>query len=330
MTEDEEECGPSYLDQLRAALVDTHGLDEIPDPVPLIGEDILFQDSLNWLVGKPGSMKSFVALDMAGSVGAGVSWQGYPVTQGTVLFLVAEGVRGTKKRVRAWEKATGRAMDDVSFLPVAVQSKVATQWDALVQLVREVRPVLVVIDTQARVTVGVEENSNTEMGEFVAQAERLRVACAACVVIVHHIGRNGDTGRGATTLDGAMSTIVKVTKDEDRVQLECQKNKDGQEWDDIRLRAVPTADSIILAIDDGISSPTNTASAAAFKMGRIWWEHHKTNWIGTSALVDIVAPRSTFYRNVGELEKFGLVQVDSSGRHRRYRLVDDGEVPRWE
>jgi hypothetical protein len=93
-----------------------------------------------------------------------------------VLYLVAEGVRGTKKRVRAWEKSMGREMTGVLFLPIAVQSKNGAQWDAFVELVRELKPALIVIDTQARVTVGVEENSNTEMGEFVDRAERLRMA----------------------------------------------------------------------------------------------------------------------------------------------------------
>jgi hypothetical protein len=245
---------PSHLDRLRAALVDTEGLDDIPDPEPLIGQDILFRDCLVWMVGKPGSMKSFTALDMGGCVGTGETWQGYPVSQGPVLFLVAEGVRGTKKRVRAWEKSMGRRMTGVYFLPVAVQSKHAAQWTALVELVAELQPVLIILDTQARVTVGAEENSNTEMGEFVHQAERLRAASGACVLIVHHIGRNGDTGRGATTLDGALSTIIKVGKDDDRVTLECQKNKDGAEWDPIDLRAVPTGDSLVLVVSDGLTT----------------------------------------------------------------------------
>ncbi|WP_349878774.1 AAA family ATPase [Micromonospora sp. HUAS YX12] len=184
---------PSHLDRLRAALLDSAGLDTIPDPEPLIGEDVLFRDSLVWVVGKPGHGKSFVVLDMAAAVGTGEPWQTYPVQQGPVVFLVAEGARGTKKRVRAWETAMGRRMENVYFLPLPVQSTNRAEWDALVELCREIGAVMVVIDTQARVTVGVEENSNTEMGHFVDQAEKLRAASAACVVIVHHIGRNGET-----------------------------------------------------------------------------------------------------------------------------------------
>lgn len=312
----------SHLDRLRAALVDTAGLDGIPDPEPLIGADIVFRDTLAWMVGKPGSGKSFVALDMAASVGTGEPWQTHPVVQGPVLFLVAEGVRGTKKRVRAWEKAMGRTMTGVAFLPFAVQSTNRSQWDAFVELAAERKFALVILDTQARITVGVEENSNTEMGEFVHQAEKLRAAAGACVLIVHHIGRNGETGRGATVLDGALSTIIKVTKDEDRIKLECTKNKDDAEWDPIDLRTAPIGDSVVLMLDDGPGRPAGGgASNAALKMARTWDEHHGTNWVGKTDLVDVVAAKTTLYRNLRELLRAGVVEQDDHGAHPKYRLV---------
>jgi hypothetical protein len=309
---------PTHLDQLRGALVDTDGLDGIPDPEPLIGEDILFRDGLAWMVGKPGCGKSFTALDMAGCVATGEHWQGYPVSEGPVLYLVAEGVRGIKKRVRAWEKSMGLRMTGVQFLPVAVQSKNGAQWAAFVELARELQPVLIVIDTQARVTVGVEENSNTEMGEFVHQAERLRAASAACVLIVHHIGRNGDTGRGATTLDGALSTVIKVTKDDDRVKLECQKNKDGAEWDDIDLRAVPTGESLVLMVSDGMHTKPADMSP---KWVREWWTTFEDEPVSVATLVKAgVVAESTFHRTKLALIKAGVLYREGQGNSTRYRL----------
>jgi len=313
---------PSFLDQLRAVLVDAAGLDSIPDPVALIGDEIVFQDSLVWMVGKPGSMKSFTALDMAGCVATGEPWQGFPVAQGLALILVAEGVRGTKKRVRAWEKAMGHDMAGVQFLPVAVQSKNAAQWSAFVDLAAELKPVLVVVDTQARVTVGVEENSNTEMGEFVHRLEQLRRATGACVLVVHHIGRHGDTGRGATTVDGAVSTIIKVTKDDDRVTLECTKNKDGVEWEDIILRAVPTGDSVVLMSDDGTQRPTN--DVATRKWVAEWWRVHEREPVSVSVLCKSgVCSETTFHRSKRELLSSGLIVREGSGNATRYRLTLD-------
>lgn len=48
------------------------------------------------------------------------------------------------------------------------------------ELARELAPALIVIDTQA---VGVEENSNTEMGDFVAKAERVRTRTSDLLAI---------------------------------------------------------------------------------------------------------------------------------------------------
>lgn len=318
-TVDELDSG-DLLATLRAALVDAAGLDDIPDPEPLIGEDILFLDSLVWMVGKPGCMKSFTALDMAGCIGSGEMWQGYRVHQGGVLYLVAEGVRGTKKRVRAWEKAMGHTMDGVTFLPIAVQSRNGAQWAAFVELAAELSPALVIVDTQARVTVGVEENSNTEMGEFVHRLEQLRRASGACVVVVHHIGRNGDTGRGATTVDGAVSTIVKVTKDDDRVILECTKNKDGVEWDDIVLRAVPMGESVVLMPDDGTRRARN--DVAGRKWVAEWWRVHEREPISISVLVKSgVCTETTFHRSKRDLLSSGLVVKEGNGNAVRYRLT---------
>lgn len=319
-----EEDEPSYLDMLRAALVDSAGLDNIPDPDPLIGEDLLFRDCLVWMVGKPGCMKSFTALDMAGCVGTGEHWQGWPVKQGKVLYLVAEGVSGTKKRVRAWEKAMGRTMDDVIFLPIAVQSKLATQWAALIELATELKPALIVIDTQARVTVGVEENSNTEMGIFVDQAERLRKATGACVLIVHHIGKSSDGGRGATTVEGAVNTIIKVTKDENRVTLECTKNKDGTEWEPIKLRAIPTGDSVVLGLDDGTSHSDTYTSLVARKWVQDWWRVHERDPVSVSVLVKSgIVAEPTFHRTKRDLLTQGVVVKEGNGNATRYRLALD-------
>lgn len=312
----EDSPAQSALEALRAQLLDSAGLDNIPDPDPLIGTDTLFRDSLNWLIGKPGSGKSFVALDIAGCVGTGLPWQGHKVSQGPVLYLVAEGVRGVKKRVRAWEQSMATRMSGVYFLPVAVQAKNALQWQALIELARELKPILIIIDTQARATVGVEENSNMEMGEVVDQFERLRWANGACVIVVHHIGRAGDTGRGATALDGALSTIVKCTKDDLDVTLECTKNKDGEQWAPLWLRLIPTGESLVPMVAHGEARFTKR------KWLQEWWSQHETEPVSVSTLIDTgVVSKSQFHRDKLGLINTGLVVRTGTGHTTRYALT---------
>lgn len=309
----------SPLAKLRAALVDTLGLDDIPEPEPLIAE-VLYRDSLAWLIGPPGNGKSFVALDFAGSVGTGLSWQTRPVTAGAVLYLIAEGVSGVRPRVRAWETAAGQAMADVHFLPVAVQSANDADWGALVELAVELAPVLIVVDTQARVTTGLDENSARDMGLYVHRIERLRIATRACVLSVHHQGRNGDHMRGSTALEGAATTIIRATKADELITITCAKQKDAPEFEDFTLRLIQTDSSAILALTSTVDSPQRN-SAAIRRMLSAWWAAHESDWVSVSVLVKSqVCAEATFHRSKKALVKTGILSTDGAKRAIRYRL----------
>lgn len=315
-------CPPpaaSYLDTLRAALVDSEGLDSLPEPEFLI-RGVLYLDSVAWLQGRPGSGKSFLALDIAACVAADEPWQGNVVEPVNVLYVVGEGTSGLRQRVRAWESAMSQELGEVlQFLPVAVQAMNGGDWDALIELAASEPYRLIVLDTQARLTVGMEENSAKDMGVFVRQLERLRAATGACVLVVHHQGRVGEHMRGSTAMEGAATTVIQVSKEDDLVTVKCLKQKDALPFDDIRLRLLPRDDSAILAVDDGKIAPSGPSNAAA-KTSRDWFELHGREWVTASKLVDVVAPKSTFYRHVAELERAGFAEVDRAGRFTLYRL----------
>ncbi|HEV3170836.1 MAG TPA: AAA family ATPase [Actinocrinis sp.] len=218
-------------------LLDSDGLDHIPRLEPVI-DGFLYRDTLARIIGPSGHMKSFVALDFAGHVGGGHDWRGFRVVKGPVVYLVAEGGEGIRKRVRAWEQYHGRKMAGVRFLPRPVQAGDQVAWSVLVEVARRIEPALIIFDTQARITVGVEENSSKEMGLVVARMDDLRAATKACVALIHHQGLQGDHGRGSTAVKGAMQTELRVTKKgkkgpEARVIVSSDKQKDDEELDDI-------------------------------------------------------------------------------------------------
>jgi hypothetical protein len=217
----------SLLDRMRAELLTADQVATRPNPRPLVN-GLLDLDSEAWLIGKPGSFKSFVALDLAGHVGTGKPWHNRRVHQGTVIYIVAEGASGTTLRVRAWQAEHG-PMDNVLFLPRPVQVRNAPAWEALVALCRELEPALVIIDTQARVTVGMKENDATDMGVYVEAVRQLREATTACVLTIHHIGRNGQDARGSNAIDGAQGTELRLNRPEGvelAVELHMDKQKD--------------------------------------------------------------------------------------------------------
>lgn len=225
-------------DALLAELLDASSLDNMPTLEPLVG-DLLHLDSLARVVGPSGHMKSFMTIDFAGHVGTGMKWHGHHVRQGTVVYLVAEGARGIRKRVRAWEKHHGIKMTDVLFLPRPVQA-MSPEWDTLIEAMRRLEPAMIVIDTQARVSVGVEENSAKELGLVIDRMEQLRAATGACVLVIHHTGHVGEHGRGSSSAKGALQSELHVSKKGDRaanivITLKTGKQKDDEEGSDLQF-----------------------------------------------------------------------------------------------
>ncbi|QXE36950.1 bifunctional DNA primase/polymerase [Streptomyces sp. GMY02] len=231
-----EEHFEARLRALDEELLDTEDLDHIPALEPIV-EDVLFKDTLARIYGASGTFKSFMTLDFAACVGTGTPWHGQRVRQGEVIYLVAEGIKGIRKRVRAWEQHHGTRMTGVKFLPRPVQA-MDPEWLVLIELCRRRRPSLIVVDTQARVTVGIEENSNTEMGKVVDRMEQLRGSSGACVLLVHHTGHDSDRGRGATAVKGALQTEIGVERKgkgllDSQVTLKTGKQKDDEELGDV-------------------------------------------------------------------------------------------------
>ena len=225
---------PDPVEMLLGELVTLDQLCALPPLEPLI-EGYLMMDTAAWMIGPSGHGKSFVEVDMVQSVATGKPWHGHAVRQGLVVVLVAEGARGLGPRAKAWEEHHGAtAGRNVLFLPRPVQAAGA-EWDVFVRAMARLQPVMITIDTQARVSVGMEENSNKEMGVLVEQIERLRRATGACVLTVHHTGKSGLDGRGASAIKGAAQTELTVTRNGQRVTVKTSKQKDGRELPPLEL-----------------------------------------------------------------------------------------------
>lgn len=197
---------------LRGSLFDAGDINEIK--VEYLVASLLAKDSLAWMYGDPGCYKSFVALDIAASValGAGVQWAGAPTKQGPVLYIAAEGSAGMAKRKRAWEAMTGKSLDGrLKFLTMAIRITEEGFLEELISICQEIRPALIVIDTQSRVTPGLEENGSV-MSIYVEAVTALRLATGACVLTLHHTTKGTDVLRGHGSLYGAADTVLYVTK----------------------------------------------------------------------------------------------------------------------
>lgn len=244
---------------LELELITGTQLDGIADPVPLV-DGYLFADSLARVNGRPGQGKSFVAVDIGCSVATGTPWAGRKAVQGEAFLLVAEGVSGVRRRVRAWERHHGVKVGDALVLfPRAVQVG-GPEWPAFLALAAARRPALIVLDTQARVTVGRKENDAGDMGEVVDGLEALRAATGACVLAVHHAGKADDAGgRGSNAMEGAMTSEFGVTKVGPVLTLRTTKQKDVDQPGPLLFDLAPV--QLDRDLGDGLSEPDPVPAA---------------------------------------------------------------------
>lgn len=217
---------------LRARMYTRSQLKLIPPPTWLI-KDWLTTDSLARISGSPGSWKSFVALDMACCVATGHEYHGHRVDVGRVLYIAGEGVAGTGKRIDAWELENGVTVPDERFTLLAgpVNAASLDEWAELCAVNSTDVYDLIILDTQARMTAGLDENDNSEMSAFLARLDLLRRESGATVLVVHHSGHGQGRGRGASSMWGGMD--VELFLDRDRKagtsKLGFIKSKDNPE-----------------------------------------------------------------------------------------------------
>jgi hypothetical protein len=251
-----------------AECVDGAGLDDIPEPQAVV-DGYLFRDTLARINGRPGQGKSFVAIDLAAAVGAGLSWHGRAVQQGKVLYVVAEGMSGIRRRVRAWEKRHDRELENVAFLGRAIQT-MGEEWQTLIEMIEASRPSLVIVDTQARSTVGADENSATDMGQVVHALDELRARSGACVLLIHHKGHKGEHGRGSNAVEGALHSEFDVSKSGANVMLTTTKQKDCEPAPTLIMTLNSVGDSAVLvsSLDGDPADPFAPMATSSVDVGR--------------------------------------------------------------
>jgi hypothetical protein len=219
-------------------------LRKLPAPEWLV-TGMLETRALGVLYGASMSCKSFVALDLAMSVAAGVQWHGRSVKKGRVAYVIGEGTTGATKRIEAWLQHAG--LDDVEgafFMLEAPQIARQSELMALTACLCDEahKPSLIVLDTLARCFVGGDENSAQEVGEFVGACRHLQQQLDAAVLIVHHTGKPKNKKnsqaleRGSSALRAAANVMIEQRRNGDLIKIINDKQKDDEECKPFALR----------------------------------------------------------------------------------------------
>lgn len=209
-------------------------------PPRWIVEGTLQEQSAAVLFGPPGEGKSFVALDIALCMAAGIAWHGHAVVPGNVLYIAAEGAAGLGVRVQAWIKEHGLLSapnafqlftDELTF----AEREMADDFLEFVADEAEVaRPRLIVVDTLSQTSTGFEENSNTDMARYFKRVQGLVNRTGATVLVIHHTGKESSKGeRGAFAIRGNIDTSIEAKRVEAEgkryVALHARKQKNDEE-----------------------------------------------------------------------------------------------------
>jgi AAA domain/DnaB-like helicase N terminal domain len=243
------------VDRLRQRLHVGGAVRSIPAPTALV-DGLLFTPGVSFIYGPPKVGKSFFALDLALSVATGRRFMGRETHAGCVLYVAAEGVGGLGPRVDAWcefHRVPGEQLAATSWLTTAVNLSVESDVASLERFARELQPVLIVLDTLARCTVGVEENSARDMGVVVGALDRLRDAIDGHICVVHHAGKNVAAGlRGTTALRGAADTVISLTGDAKATEVKVEDQKDAEPARPWWCQLAPCSSSVVIVPASGV------------------------------------------------------------------------------
>lgn len=212
-------------------------------PAEWIVRGVLPRAEICVIYGESGSGKSFLTLDLSAAITRGIVWRDLPVMKGKVVYVIAEGAGGFKKRLRAYSQEHKCELHELpAVIPnapnlleakdVAELTKSIVQWG---------RPDVIIIDTLSATIPGGNENSGEDVGLVLSHCKFIHSKTGALVVLIHHSGKDATRGaRGWSGLRAAADAEIEVARNGDFRLAQITKQKDGADGEKLsfRLRTV--------------------------------------------------------------------------------------------
>ncbi|MFX1784307.1 AAA family ATPase [Prescottella equi] len=317
----EAECASHGERDLDAEYLDGDALDSLPEPEPLI-EGVLVRDTYGIVRGRDATFKSFIALDWALSLAAGVPWNGRAVESVKVLYVAGEGASGLAERKRAWEQ-----YHDVRVSPdrfVVRRSAVnlfrgGAELEELLDRIAAHGFGVVVLDTLRRMSGGADGNGS-DMGVVVDNIDRIRMATArGSVLAIAHTGKSDEDVRGFSGIEDDADLVWAVKRDGNTtdVTLTCKKMKDGPDGHAISLRLDECAGSLVVKgrqPSAGRGAGRRAASPSEDRILTAMREHFAGTGATPQDLIDATGlSKATVYRARRALVASGQL-AESTGR----------------
>ncbi|MBT2269787.1 AAA family ATPase [Rhodococcus erythropolis] len=291
-------------------------LDDLPVPEPLI-EGVLVRHAYGITRGRDATFKSFIVLDWALSMAAGVPWQGRVTERVKVLYIAGEGAYGLASRKRVWEESHSQGVDPSWFVvrksPVNLY-RGGPDLDHLLGYIEENKFGFVVLDTLRKMSGGADGNGS-DMGVVVDNIDRIRRATdRGSVHVVAHTGKVDGDVRGFSGIEDDADLVwsVKRKAGSTRVSLTCAKMKDGPDGQTIDLRLRELNGSLVVEHADVATQELATEAESRTPIERIMHAMHEKFADTGASTKDLMRstglPQSTTYRVRKELLRNGRLR----------------------
>lgn len=191
---------------------------------------VLPEAELISVYGESAAGKSFITTHMMACVALARPFYGKPVRQAPVVYCALEGVKGMRLRLQAYMRHYGVDLGPQFWmLSGALSLSQPGDDERLIEALRARGPRgLLVVDTLAQATPGVDENASTGMGPVLARCRAIHEATGWTVLLVGHAGKNLSAGqRGWSGIKGALDCQLEVTKTATYRAMTVAKLKDG-------------------------------------------------------------------------------------------------------
>jgi len=225
-----ESAAPAKIDRLPAKLLQLSDFAQLK-PVSWLIKSILPAAEVAICYGASGSGKSFFVLDMAAAVARGIEWRGHRTRQCPVVYVAAEGAGGFRGRTVAYGRHNHLDLATVPFYVLPSIIDLADDYPQLITNIDEIGGAgLVVVDTLAATTPGMDENTGKDMGRVIDACRQIHDATGAMVLLIHHSGKDAAQGaRGWSGLRAACDAEFQITQEGDTRAARVTKQKDGEE-----------------------------------------------------------------------------------------------------
>ena len=223
-------------------------------------EDFLPAGELGIMYGAPGSGKSFVALDMCLNLARGCDWMGMECSKerNKVLYIVAEGNGNFTDRLDAYciKEGLEDPEIDISFMsdtPLNI-TKVGNADKFIADAKFNEGVDLIVVDTFARVTPGINESDSADMGLAIEYCRKIHKAYNTMVLLIHHSGKDSSRGmRGHSSMNGAADVVMSIAGESGAGTISIEKQKDGEIKESIGFKLTKVSTGVAPRSDKDIS-----------------------------------------------------------------------------